>query len=277
MIRFIVDSTFGISEDFAKQENIKVVRLKMTLDDVTVEEGYPDSWDSFYNKLQTSPNFPTSSQPSPQDFMDAIDEIYKEDANAEIFILTIAERLSGTINSAKLAASSYPGKKIVAIETGAVCACSVMMLEEMLEMAKNGLSFDEIAGKAEAIKANLEIQFVPATMEYLKRGGRVGKLSAVLLDVLKIKPIFVFKNNEISVTKKVLGIAKAISEAISALPVKIKKVSACFIYDKTNVELLMKKLKEKFHNLKVQLFPVSPMFGVHVGIGAVGISTLAEY
>ncbi len=276
MIRFIIDSTFGISKEFAKKEKIKVVNLKMMLDGKTVEETYPDEWEPFYQDLIKSKNFPTSSQPNPQNFIDAIEEIYSEDENAEIFILTIAEFLSGTINSAKIAANNFSNKKIAVMDTGAVCACSVMMLEEMLDMAKAGKTFEEIAQIAPKIKENLQILFVPSTMEYLKRGGRVGKLSACILDILKIKPIFRFANNEISVPKKSIGLGKAFSDAISMLPKKIKKMSACFIYDKTHFPLLLKKLSEKISQ-KIDEFSVSPMFGVHVGVGSVGIATLSEY
>lgn len=276
MIRFIVDSTFGITEEFAKKENIKVVKLKMVLDNETTEEGFPNEWSTFYEKLISSKNFPKSSQPSPQAFIDAIEEIYKEDKNAEIIILTIAEFLSGTINSARLAAKSFENKNIFAIDTGAVCACSCMMLEELIELAKNGATFEELKVVAPKIKEKLQIQFVPSTMEYLKRGGRIGKLSATLLDVLKIKPIFLFKNNEISVTKKTIGLSRAIADAVSALPKKIKRISACYIYDKSNLGLLISKLKSKIHQ-KIEEFSVSPMFGVHVGVGSVGIATLEEY
>lgn len=277
MIRFIVDSTFGITKEFAEQNNIKVVKLKMMLDGETVEEGFQEEWKPFYEKIKNSKNFPTSSQPNPQAFTDAIEEVYNEDKDAEIFILTIAEYLSGTINSATIATSNFEGKKIIAMDTGAVCACSIMMLEEMIDLANEGKTFEEIAEIAPKIKENLQIQFVPATMEYLKRGGRIGKLSATILDVLRIKPIFLFKNNEISVTKKTLGLGKAIVDAISMLPKKIKKIAACFIYDDLNLPMLYNKLAAKFPKIKIEKFGVSPMFGVHVGIGAVGIATLAEY
>ena len=166
MIRFIVDSTFGITKEFAIKENVKVVNLKMLLDDETTEEGFPEQWPAFYEKLINSKNFPTSSQPSPQAFIDAINEIYAEDKNAEIIILTIAEYLSGTINSAKLAVQNFENKKIYATDTGAVCACSVMMLEELIELAKNGTSFEELINIIPNIKSKLQIQFVPSTMKY---------------------------------------------------------------------------------------------------------------
>ena len=277
MIRFIVDSTFGITKDFAAQNNVKVVKLKMMLDGETTEEGFENEWADFYEKLKASKNFPTSSQPSPQDFIDAINEIYSEDKDAEIFILTIGERLSGTINSATLAANNFEGKKIQAIDTGAACACSALMLEEMLKLANDGKTFEEISALAPTIKDSVSIAFVPATMEYLKRSGRVGKLAASVLDILKIKPIFHFKNNILSIPKKSLGLGKAFIDAISLIPAKFKQLAVCYIYEELNLPKLIEKVKAKFPKLEIRKMPISPMFGVHVGIGAVGIATLAEY
>ena len=277
MIRFIVDSTFGVSRKFAEENKVKVVKLKMLLDGETTEEGFHETWTEFYEKLKNSKNFPTSSQPSPQAFVDAINEIYSEDENAEIFILTIGERLSGTINSATLAANSFEGKKIEAIDSGAACTCSFLMLEEMMKLANSGKTFEELSALAPKIKENLSIAFVPATMEYLKRSGRVGKLAASVLDILKIKPIFYFKNNELSVPKKSLGLAKAFIDAISLLPAKIKQLAVCYIYEELNLPKLIEKVKAKFPKLEIRKIPVSPMFGVHVGIGAVGVAALSEY
>ena len=131
--------------------------------------------------------------------------------------------------------------------------------------------------KAISIVPYILCAVIPATMEYLKRGGRVGKLAASVLDILKIKPIFHFKNNILSVPKKSLGLAKAFIDAISLIPAKIKQLAVCYIYEELNLPKLIEKVKAKFPKLNIRKIPVSPMFGVHVGIGAVGIATLAEY
>ena len=151
------------------------------------------------------------------------------------------------------------------------------MVEEIVDLIKAGKSFDEIVNRAiPVLKENLEIQFVPETMEYLKRGGRIGKLSATLASILKIKPVFSFKNGMISIKKKVLGIGKAISDMISLLPQKLKKLYVCYIYDDTNVDTIKRKLEQS--NIKYDgIVNVTPVFGSHVGIGAIGIASLQEY
>ncbi len=277
MIRLIVDSTFGISREYAEKNKIEVVNLKMILGDQVFDEGFEDTWGEFYEKMQHSKIWPTTSQPSPEDFTDAIQKIYSEDENAEILILTISNSLSGTINAATIAANSFTGKRIVAHDSGQAATCGRLLTEELVEHINNGVTFDELLALLPVVENALKIQFIPHTMEALKRGGRVGRLSAAVADILKIKPLFKFENGKVSIQKKVLGLGKAITDAILLLPKKIKKLYACYIYDKINVPKILEKLKSMLGIEKVEEVCLEPVFGVHVGIGSIGIASLAEY
>ncbi len=277
MIRLIVDSTFGISRKYAEENKIEVVRLKMILGEEIYEEGFEDTWADFYEKMKTSKYFPTTSQPSPQDFMDAINKIYSEDPDAEILILTISNALSGTINSATIAANSFEGKRVVAHDSRQAATCGRMMTEEVVDHIKAGISFDELLELLPKIEKSLAIQFVPDSMDALKRGGRIGTLGATLANILKIKPLFKFADGKLSITKKVLGLTKAITDAISLLPKKLKKIYICYIYDKVNVPKIAEKLKQMLGLENIEEVGLEPVFGVHVGIGAIGIASLAEY
>ncbi len=277
MIRLIVDSTFGISQKYAKENNIEVVNLKMILDDEIYEEGFEDTWGAFYEKMKSSKSFPTTSQPSPQDFIDTINKVLSEDENAEILILTISSALSGTINSATIAANSFDNKRIVAHDSRQAATCGRMLTEEIVEHIKNGISFDDLLALLPKIESSLAIQFVPDTMDALKRGGRIGTLGATLANILKIKPLFKFADGKLTIQKKVLGLTKAITDAISLLPKKLKKLYVCYIYDKVNVPKITEKLKQMLGLENVEEVGLEPVFGVHVGIGAIGLASLAEY
>ena len=277
MIRLIVDSTFGISQKYAKENNIVVVNLKMILGDEIYEEGFEDTWGAFYEKMKTSKLFPTTSQPSPQDFMNAINKVLSEDENAEILILTISSALSGTINSATIAANSFENKRIVAHNSRQAATCGRMLTEEVVKHIKNGISFDNLLALLPKIESSLAIQFVPDTMDALKRGGRIGTLGATLANILKIKPLFKFSDGKLTIQKKVLGLTKAITDAISLLPKKLKKLYVCYIYDKVNVPKITEKLKQMLGLENVEEVGLEPVFGVHVGIGAIGLASLAEY
>lgn len=277
MIHIIADSTFGIPKSFAENNGIKIVNLKLILDDKVTEEGMEENWEDFYSRLRISKSFPSTSQPSPEDFIDKIKEIYNEDSNAEIIILTISQALSGTINAATLAVKEFEGKKIMAIDSCQAATCGRIMVEEIVDLIKAGKTFDEVTNKAIPIlKEKLMIQFVPETMEYLKRGGRIGKLSATLASILKIKPVFNFRNGMITITKKVLGLGKAISDMIAELPKKLKKLYVCYIDDDSNVDTIKRKLEQ--NNIRYNsIAKVGPVFGCHVGIGAIGLASLEDY
>ncbi len=249
----------------------------MILGDEIYEEGFEDTWGAFYEKMKTSKLFPTTSQPSPQDFMDAINKVLSEDENAEILILTISSALSGTINSATIAANSFENKRIVAHDSRQAATCGRMLTEEVVEHIKNGISFDDLLALLPKIESSLAIQFIPDTMDALKRGGRIGTLGATLANILKIKPLFKFSDGKLTIQKKVLGLTKAITDAISLLPKKLKKLYVCYIYDKVNVPKITEKLRQMLGLENVEEVGLEPVFGVHVGIGAIGLASLAEY
>ncbi len=276
MIKFIVDSTFGLSDEYVKQHDIKVVSLKLILDNEVMDGGGEENWKKFFNKLSKTKSFPTTSQPSPQDFEDAIKSILSKDKDAEIIIMTIASYLSGTYNGANLAVQQFANNKITVVDSKSACLAEKILLEECVERVENGCTVKELLNELPTLQEKTKIQFIPQTMEYLKRGGRVGKLSAVIADILKIKPVFEFKNNLITVKKKVLGLGKGIMEMISALPKNIKRLYVCYIHDDVNVPKICEKLKavRGIENPNVEC--VDPVFGCHVGIGAIGIATMEE-
>ena len=275
MIKIIADSTFGISETYANKNDIKIVKLKMVLDGKVFEEGFEPSWENFYKEMEKSKHFPTTSQPSPQGFIDKIEEIFEKDPDAQIIIVTIATRLSGTFNSAKLAAESFPDKKITAVDSRQATTCGRFLVEEMVDAINNGANYEQVLALIDSLQTKLKIQFIPKTLEYLKRGGRIGALGASFATLLHIKPLFTFKENELSV-KKAIGHARAIAECISSIPKKIKKLAVCYIYDKSNLSLLTDKINQKINSVNAEIVAIEPIFGVHVGIGAIGVATLED-
>ncbi len=276
MVKFVVDSTFGLTDDYVKQHDIKVVSLKLVLDDEVLDGAGEENWRIFFDKLANTKSFPTTSQPSPQDFEDAISEIYLQDKDAGVIVLTIASCFSGTYNGACLASKAFEGKKLAVVDSKCASLAEKLLLEECVERVENGATFEEILELIPTLQQKTKIQFIPETMEYLKRGGRVGKLSAVIADVLKIKPVFEVKNNIITVTKKVLGLGKGIVEMIANIPKNVKRLYVCYIHDNANVSRICERLKSVLNIENPKIECVDPVFGCHVGIGAIGIATMEE-
>ena len=103
MIHFIVDSTFGVEEEYKKAHNIKVAGLSVMLDDKIYHDENLQEWQLYYEALKKSKDFPKTTQPSPEIFVNLIEQTLKEDPDAKILLLTITQTLSGTYNCAKMA------------------------------------------------------------------------------------------------------------------------------------------------------------------------------
>lgn len=276
MVKFIVDSTFGITREFAEENDIKVVNLTLTIGEKEYEEGFRENWVAFYNDFSRSKNGAKSSQPSPEKFAEAIDSILEKDGDSEIMIFTIADRLSGTIGSAKIAAAQYPDKKIEAFNSGEAGPSALMFIQEMVKAQKNGASFDELKELSDDLRQRIAMQFIPASLTELARGGRVNKLLSRVGNILKIKPVFEFAKNDLTIYAKALGFNRAVEAAIAHLPKKFDRILVYYIGDDKNIEALNDRLYRKLGLSGIDVEPMCPVGGVHIGIGTVGIVTLAS-
>ncbi len=274
MIKFVTDSTSCVSSEYAKKHNISVVSLTTTIDNYSIAEGFEPSWGPFYQKLKESKNFPKTSQPTPQEFEAVYESAFKADPNAEIIVLTISTSLSGTYNSARLAADSVNPNRIHVIDSGANCQSILLFLEELVALAQSGKTAKEIVEASHEIRNKVCITFVPQTMEYLKRGGRIDLLSATIASVLNIKPILTFKDGKLTNTKKCLGMQKAITELISEVPSTVKKLYVCYIHEAGDwLQKTLEKARNAFSHLTIgEPLNIGPVVGSHIGIGAVGIA-----
>lgn len=276
MVRFIVDSTFGASREYTQENNIKVVSLTISIGAKEYEEGYNDTWGDFYKELAKSKIGGKTSQPSPEKFQRAIDEIFDEDENSEIIIMTIADRLSGTINAAKVAVDQCAGKKVIALNTCEAGPSALVFLQEMVAAKNAGASFDELLEYAKDLQERIAMQFIPASLTELARSGRVNKLLSRVGNILKIKPVFEFAKNDLTIYAKVLGLNRAIDAAISHLPKKIERILLYYIGDDKNIPALKERICARLGIADVDVQPMCPVGGVHIGVGTVGIVTLAK-
>lgn len=276
MIKLICDSSCGITEDFAKENDIKIVSLKTTLDGITKKEGFEKDWDDFYEQVKVSKDFPKTSQPSPEEYEDAINEILQKDENNEVLIITLSSSLSGTYNAARLGAESVGSDKVQVFDSGGCSASNLILVQELLKLINNNASMEEVLKRAEEVRKNAVIQFAPITMEYLKRGGRIGLLSATFATLLNIKPILYFRNGVLKCVKKCLGLGKTMQEQLEIAGKKIKNLYVCYVHESELLEKFMKKVKDFFGVETIKTSKIGPVVGSHVGIGAFGLAYLIE-
>ncbi len=276
MVNFIVDSTFGLSRGYAEEHNIGVVNLTLNIGAKEYTEGYREDWGAFYSDYTRSKVGAKTSQPAPAAFIDAINGVLSKDPDGDIIILTIGDRLSGTISSAKIATLQFPDRKIAAIDSHNGGVSSYMMLQEMIKARDSGLGFDELVSYADTIKDRFCTRFIALSMAELARGGRVNKLLSRLGSILNIKPVFQYFRNELTVLSKPIGTKSAIVNAVNAVPKDFERIAICYIHDDRLVEPLKDRLFRTFGMSHIDVEPMCPVGCAHIGLGTVGIVTLEK-
>ena len=278
MVKFIVDSTFGLSRVYAAKNDVAKVNLTVLLHGKEYPEGFSEEWEEFYTEYAGGKSAATTSQPSPRAFMDAIDGIYEKPENdgADVIILTIGDRLSGSVGSANIASLQYPTRRIGVIDTSCAAVSAFLFLDEMIKAEKAGKNFDELMAYGDELKKRISIKFIPSSLTELNRGGRVGKALTRIGTILNIRPIFSFAQNKVDVLSKHIGIKSAVNSAVSKLPENIERIALCYIYDDSNVQVLKDRLQAVRGLSDVDVYPVSPVLGAHIGVGTVGVATLEK-
>lgn len=201
-VKFIVDSAADIIPSEAKEMGIIHIPLKVLFG----EEEYADAVDmthnEFYEKLIESDVLPTTSQIPPADFMDVYEEVTA--AGDTAVVITISSKLSGTYQSAMIAAEDYEGKVFV-VDSENACIGERILVLRGLELVKQGMDAEQIAKTLEEEKKKVRLMALLDTLEYLKKGGRISAATALAGNILSIKPVIGIEEGVVTQLGKARG------------------------------------------------------------------------
>lgn len=270
-IRIITDSTSDISKQQAASMNIKIVPLKVIFKDKEYKEGEDITIDGFYEKLVTAEQLPTTSQPAPDDFL----KYYMEGkaAGESIIVLVIASKLSGTYQSAMIAKEMAEYDDIYVIDSNTTITALRILVEQAVKLRDEGASAEQIVACLKDLKDRMALFAMVDTLEYLHKGGRLSKSSAILGTLLKFKPIITLNDGVIKVVGKERGVNRGIKRIIEAME-EFGEVDTDYpihlgyTAEDEKCKLLKDKLTEKFSLLDMKMYPVGCVVGAHVGPGA---------
>lgn len=199
-VRIVTDSTADIPPEQAKALGIMVVPLTVSFGDEDYLDGVNLDNATFYQKLQTSKVTPRTSQPPPAAFAEAFSSLINEGADSILAIL-VSSKLSGTYQSARTGLDSLPDDvrkiPIEIVDSATVSMGMGFAVMEAAKEAQQGDSLEEILTRLRSRLARTQILFVLDTLEYLKRGGRVGGAKAFLGNMLSVKPILAIKDGTV--------------------------------------------------------------------------------
>jgi DegV family protein with EDD domain len=268
-IKIVTDSTAYIKKDYLTANDIDSVPLSVIFQGDVTNEGYPGEFDSFYQKLKVSKDFPTTSQPSIQAFYNVFQPAL--DSNQEVITIVLSSKLSGTYNSAMAAAQMCESDKITIIDSETCGPNLKFLVERAHQLNAAGKSRDEIVTLINKEKKNMGINLTVGTLEYLKRGGRLSNTQAFIGTLLNIKPIIALIDGKLEPIAKVRGKSKAIDAMISNIPQDVNRISICQI-DNIDESLEVKDILEaKFPKAEITIDELGPVVGSHLGPLALGI------
>ncbi|HEY5695005.1 MAG TPA: DegV family protein [Gaiellaceae bacterium] len=210
----VLDSTADLPDAADRFRNWRVVPLYVRFGDESLRDGVDIDPTQFYGRLRHSSVFPTTSQPTPGDFLTC----YRELTGYErIFSLHVSAQVSGTFGSAEAAAAELGDGRVRAVDTETASASIAMLALAMQRRLERGTSDDEIDALVERYRRERGLLFTVDTLEFLQRGGRIGKAAAFAGTLLQVKPILSIRDGEVVPVKRVRGERKAFAELAAAL------------------------------------------------------------
>ena len=217
-IKIVTDSTSYIPKEFIDKYDISVVSLNVIMNGVSTREIDLDN-ETFYRKMKSSTEIPSSSQPSPDEIYNTFEKIIKE-GNSIVGIF-ISSDMSGTVSSANLIKNmlleKYPNAQIEIVDSRSNCMQMGYIAIEAAKSAIAGNSMAEVLNVCNTVINNSRFLFTPDTLDYLKKGGRIGGAAALLGTLFQIKPILTVCQGKTTVFTKVRTKKKAIDTIINTL------------------------------------------------------------
>ena len=269
-IAIVTDSTADLARDLVEQRDITVVPLTVTLDGQSYLDGVEIQADEFYAKLVASGQMPTTSQPSPSRFASAYERLLA--AHEQVISLHISSKLSGTFEAASLGAGMVASDRVHVVDTQMVSMPLAQLVLAASAMAASGGTVESVLEGVRSIQESLHVYFMVATLEFLRRGGRIGRAGALVGSVLQVKPVLTLQDGQVAPLERVRTQEKALSRVIE-LAGRGKGPVCALIGHATApdaAERIARALEPRAESLIVA--PLGPVVGAHAGPGTVGVS-----
>jgi len=277
-VAIVTDSSAYIPNDLIKEYSITVVPQVLIWGNESYDDGVDIQPTEFYTRLKNAKVMPSSSQVTPASFH----KIYKRllDEKYDILAILIADKLSGTIASAKQAKEFFPDAVIQIFDSNSTAMALGFQVLAVARALAKGASLEECLALAEKARDHTGVVFTVDTLEFLRRGGRIGGAAAFLGTALNIKPILELKDGRIEPIEKVRTRKKALDRLIELVedrsggrrPIRLATLHA---NAQSDAESVLETARVKFGAIESILSEVSPVIGTHAGPGTVGLAFMA--
>jgi DegV family protein with EDD domain len=278
-IAIVTDSTAYIPKDLVEKYEIAVAPQISIWGETTYLDGIDIQPSEFYERLKTAKVMPTTSQATVAYFHKIFEPLVAE--GRPIITITISEKLSGTLQSARQAKEMLPGAKIELVDSGsAAMECGFQVLAAA-RAAEAGKSFEEVVALTQKAKDHTGVYFVVDTLEFLHRGGRIGGAQRLIGTALSMKPILVVANGQIEPFETVRTKKKAFERLLDIIEGEVSgkpnlRLASLHAAAEEDAHYLLEEASKRLNPIERVISEVSPVVGTHVGPGTVGLAFSTE-
>ncbi|HUF54469.1 MAG TPA: DegV family protein [Dehalococcoidia bacterium] len=275
-VRIVTDSTSDIPPHVAQELGIAVVPLSVIFGEESYKEGKEISHDLFYERLTQDKQLPTTSAPSVGDFVETYRKVL--DDTDEIVSIHLSSKLSATYENAVQAAAilADEGAKIEVVDSQVISMGLFFLCQAASRAAHEGATTDDIRSLMNDMIPRISVYVALDTLEYVRRGGRIGRARAFLGTVLRVKPILSFQGGEVHPEERVRTRSLAMDrmfQIATAVP-SIEEIGVAYSTNAAEAEQMKRRLEEALEGVAVYITRLGPVIGVHGGPGVLGIGIL---
>ncbi len=274
MVRIVTDSTADLTQEQQQAAGITVVPLNVHFGDQVFRDHVDLTADEFFRRLKASSQLPRTSQPSVGAFEEAFKKIRA--GSDEIVSVHLSSKVSGTYNSALMAAQAVGQDAIDVVDSLSTSMALGFMALEAAKLARAGKDRTAIAERLRSLVPKARVICVVDTLTYLERGGRIGKARALLGSLLNVKPILQLKEGEVVPLGRARGRPQALSRLVELLgrDGKVSQLAIMHGAAHTDAEQLRDRVASSYPGLEILLTEIGAVLGTHTGPGVIGFTYL---
>jgi DegV family protein with EDD domain len=277
-VAVVTDSVAMLPEELAKDLGIRVVPIVLNLGERSYRDGIDLTTSEFYQLLRTSEELPTTSAPSAGEFVRVLEEALS-DAEAVVAI-HVSSELTSVLRIAQLAARSITDKPVRVVDSQSATMAEGFVALAAARTAQAGADLDEVVAAAEEVRSKVRFFAFFETLEYLRRGGRVGAAAALMGNAIQLKPIVHIVDGRVTPLARPRTRRKATQAMIDIMaaevgnrPVHVAVLHADSLLDAQN---LRTRLEKQFNCLEMHVTEMTPVMGTHTGPGLLGLAYYVE-
>jgi DegV family protein with EDD domain len=270
-VAIVTDSTADLPPDLAMSRAITVVPLTLNFDGQSLLDGVDIRPDEFYRRLHSVTTHPTTSQPSPGQFVDVYKSLLAD--HDSVVSIHISQKLSGTYESARQAAAMTDANRVRVIDSELVSMSLGLITLAASSLAASGKDAAAIEVKVLEMRPSIQTYFSVATLEFLRRGGRIGRASALVGSVLQVKPVLCIRDGLVTPLERVRTFERALNRVIELTREVDRGHGVCVIVGHADAEADAQRIGRELDSIAETLMiqPLGPVVGAHAGPGVVGV------